>query len=429
MEDLVTKAIICGVIEKNQNSELFNYSFIELEALAEACNIKVVGKLTQNLIHIDNSTYIGSGKVGELKDIVELKDANLVIFNDELSPSNLSTLADLLEVEVIDRTMLILRIFNERAKTKEAKLQVDIATLKYMMPRLIGYHKNLSRTGGGGGGGGGARRGSGETALEMDRRYIENRIYKLEEELTNLTKSRYISRKARSKNEVKSVAVVGYTNSGKSTTINNLLAYTNNDTEEKKVFVKDMLFATLETQTRRIKLANNHEFLITDTVGFVSNLPHHLIEAFKSTLEEIREASLIIHVIDSSSPYQDLHIKTTNDVLNQLGCKDIKMLYVYNKTDLIKNKNLFNMDVTPSIMLDNTNLLGFDELLKTIEEMLFDDYNISLLIPYSEGQIYNQLKEKANIINTEYLNEGIKVNVILSKHLKELYKQYQIEKE
>lgn len=422
---IVTKAIIAGV--NTTTDELFNYQMNELAALCEARDIEVVDWLTQNLPHPNNATYLGSGKLEELKMLKDALEVDLIVFLDELSPIQIRNVGNILDCEIIDRTMLILEIFETRAKTKEAMLQVEIANLKYMLPRLVGSYVHLSRTGGGGGGAGGARRGSGETKLELDRRHIERRINKASEELDKIVLSRQTSRKSRSSNDMKTIAFVGYTNAGKSSTINSLLTMFNDDLE-KQVFVKDMLFATLETSTRLIKLPTNEEFLITDTVGFVSNLPHHLIESFKSTLEEIKEASLIVHVVDVSDPYSNLHIETTNKVLKELGASEIQQVYLFNKMDLLKNE-LFLPQVTNDIIhISNKTKEGFDKLISYIKEKLFSDVKqIKLLIPFSKGDIFNILKEKANIQQFNYTNDGIEVNVTLSIHLYNLFKQYEVE--
>lgn len=424
MEDQIfSKAILVGVC--TGKDEVFNYEMKELVNLCEACNIECVEIVTQNLAYTNNATYIGSGKLTELVELCNLIEVDYVVFNDELSPAELSNLADALPCEIMDRTMLILEIFKTRAKTKEAMLQVEIANLNYMLPRLIGARKNLSRIGGGGGGGAGARRGAGETKLELDRRYIENRIYKLKQELDDVVLSRQTSRKSRSKNEVKTVAFVGYTNAGKSSTINSILNFVEGDIE-KQVFVKDMLFATLETSTRRIKLKNNHEFLITDTVGFVNKLPHHLVESFKSTLEEITEASLIIHLIDSASPYVDWQIETTINVLEKLHCSNIPTVYVFNKTDLVTNEIFIPTSYSPSIRISNKTNIGIKDLIDYIENALFpNDVTTELLIPYTNGEVYNVLMEKANVLETDYTEHGTKVKVTLSQHLYELYKKYE----
>lgn len=423
--EIKSKAIVVGV--NSTTDELFNYQMNELVSLCEARDIEVVDSLTQNLPHPNNATYIGSGKLEELKILKDSYEVELIVFLDELSPIQIRNIGNYLNAEIVDRTMLILEIFETRAKTKEAMLQVEIANLKYMLPRLVGSYVHLSRTGGGGGGTGGARRGSGETKLELDRRHIERRINKASEELQKIVLSRQTSRKARLANDMKTVAFVGYTNAGKSSTINTLLSMFNQDIE-KQVFVKDMLFATLETSTRAVKLPTNEEFLITDTVGFVSNLPHHLVESFKSTLEEIKEASLIVHVVDVSDPYSHLHIETTNKVLKELGADSIAQVYLFNKMDILKNKMFLPSVTSDKILVSNVTKEGFDELITYIKNTLFaDKFNVKMLIPYSKGDVFNLLKEKANIHNFSYLNNGIEVNVTLSLYLYNLYKNLIIE--
>ena len=422
-QNLTTTAIIVGV--NKTTDELFNYQMNELINLCEARRIEVIDNLTQKMDSYNNATYIGSGKLLELKNLTDIHNPDLVVFLDELSPVQLRNIGSVLNCEIIDRTMLILEIFETRAKTKEAMLQVEIANMKYMLPRLVGSYVHLSRTGGGGGGGAGARRGSGETKLELDRRHIEKRIQKATEELKGIVQSRKTARKSRSANDVKTVAFVGYTNAGKSSTINTFLSTFKEDAE-KQVFVKDMLFATLETSTRSIKLPTNQEFLITDTVGFVSNLPHHLVESFKSTLEEIKEASLIVHVVDASNPHANLQIDTTNKVLKDIGVKDIPLVYTLNKADLVPNQIFLPKVDADAIITSNKTKEGFDELLEYIKTKLFPNaYTMTLLIPYDKGDIFNILKEKANISNFEYTNDGIKVDVTMSLYLYNLYKDYE----
>lgn len=418
----LTKAIIVGV--NTVNEEYFSYQFTELANLCEARGIEVVDNVIQNLPHPNNKSYVGSGKLTEIATLKDAYGIDLIVVLDELSPVQLKNMEDALNCEVIDRTMLILEIFQLRAKTKEAILQVEIANLKYMLPRLVGSYTNLSRIGGGGGGGAGARRGSGETKLEEDRRHIERRIQKATEELKEIVLSRQVARKARKANNTKTVAFVGYTNAGKSSTINTLLNYFDKDSD-KQVFVKNMLFATLETSTRSIKLPTNQEFLITDTVGFVSNLPHHLIESFKSTLEEIKEADLIVHVVDASSPYAQTQIATTIEVLNEIGVIDIPTVYALNKVDLVKNKMFLPKVDKDAILISNETNEGIKDLIEYIKNSLFnDEITCKLLLPYDKGDIFTTLKEKAHVHNFSYENNGIVVEVTLSRYLYNLYNKY-----
>lgn len=428
MENTVkmTKAIIVGV--NHTVDELFNYQMKELTNLCEAREIMVVETIIQNLDSPTNKYYVGTGKLLDIKKAIEISGAELIVTLADLSPIQLKNMSDVLECEVIDRTMLILEIFQMRAKTKEALLQVEIANLKYMLPRLVGSYTNLSRIGGGGGGGAGARRGSGETKLEEDRRHIEKKISKLTDELKEIVASRQVARKSRHANHTKVVAFVGYTNAGKSSTINSLLEKFNR-ADEKKVFVKDMLFATLETSTRAIKLPTNQEFLITDTVGFVSNLPHHLVESFKSTLEEIKEADLIVHIVDTSHPYVEKQIETTEKVLKEIGAIGIPKVYVLNKIDLIKNTLFLPKVEGDSILLSNQTKEGLDNLVAYIQKSLYnDEKNVTLLLPFDKGDVFNILKEKAHIEHFFYGEKGILVKCNLSPYLYNLYKMYKVER-
>ena len=350
--------IIVGV-NTSKDEQSFSNEMSELKSLCEACEIEIVERVDQNLNEINTKTYIGKGKIEELKIAINATDADVVIFNDELTPSQISTLQDMLDILVFDRTYVILEIFKRRAKTKEAKLQVDIASLRYMLPRLSGLRSGFSRQRGAGGMAHG--KGKGETQLEIDRRNISSRISLLKKELNDLTLNRQTQRKRRKDNNLKTVCLVGYTNSGKSTTLNTLLEYSKNI--KKEVFEKDMLFATLETSTRNIKLENNKEFLVTDTVGFVSKLPHELVEAFKSTLEEINEADLILHVIDCSNENYDQQIKVTNEVLESIGVKNIPIVYVFNKIDKLENYFYIPPQYEPCIRISSKQNINIDNLL------------------------------------------------------------------
>ena len=416
------KVLLVGI--NTGNDELFHYELTEMSNLCEAMGLEVIETIVQNLANPIPATYIGSGKLDEIKKYSEALNVDYVVFNDELTPVQFKNITNAIDVDVFDRTMLILEIFKTRAKTKEAVLQVELAELKYQLPRLAGSYTNLSRLGGGAGGGAGARRGSGETKLELDRRHIENKISKVKNALADIVLARQINRKARITNEMPVVALVGYTNAGKSSTLNTLLDLYN-VADKKQVFVKNMLFATLETSTRNIKLENNQEFLVTDTVGFVSKLPHHLVESFKSTLEEIKEADLIIHVVDSSSPYLDLQIETTNNVLSSLGVSNINTVYAFNKCDLLPSENFLPKNYTPSLFISSKTKKGYDELISYIKKSIFKDYiTAEYIIPYNRGDIYNVMKEKGDVLETNYLNDGIYVKATLSLHLTSLYEEY-----
>lgn len=414
------KGIIVGV-NTSKNDKIFLNELKELTSLCEACNIEIVEEVTQNLDEQNIKSYIGKGKLEELKIAINATDADVIICNDELSPAQISNLQDILGILVFDRTYVILEIFKRRAKTREAILQVDIASLKYMLPRLSGLRSGFSRQRGAGGMAHG--KGKGETQLEIDRRNISSRISLLKKELSDLTNNRQVQRKKRKENNFKTVCLVGYTNSGKSTTLNRLLQYSKEI--KKEVFEKDMLFATLETSTRKIKLENNFQFLVTDTVGFVNKLPHDLVEAFKSTLEEIKECDLILHVVDSSNENFDNQIEATNSVLESIGVKDIPILYVFNKIDKIDGYFYIPPQYENAIRISSKADININNLLLEIQKLLFKPFKTTtFIIPYSRGEIVNHLKENANILEIDY-QEFIYVKASVNEHLYNLYKKYE----
>lgn len=415
------KGIIVGV-NTSKNDNLFQNELKELKNLCEACNIEIVEEVTQNLDEQNIKSYIGKGKLEELKIAINATDADVIICNDELSPSQISNLQNILDVLVFDRTYVILEIFKRRAKTKEAILQVDVASLKYMLPRLSGLRSGFSRQRGAGGMAHG--KGKGETQLEIDRRNIASRISLLKKELADLTNNRQIQRKKRKDNNFKTVCLVGYTNSGKSTTLNRLLQYSKDI--KKEVLEKDMLFATLETSTRKIKLENNCQFLVTDTVGFVNKLPHDLVEAFKSTLEEIKECDLILHVVDSSNELFEDQISATNIVLDSIGVKDIPILYVFNKIDKVDGYFYIPPQYENAIRISSKSDINIDNLLLEIQNILFKPFKTTtFVVPYSKGEIINNLKENANVISIDY-QEFIYVKASVNEHLYNLYKKYEM---
>ncbi|PFJ87201.1 GTPase HflX [Bacillus cereus] len=419
MEEVLQRAVLVGVNVGNEDD--FVYSMEELTNLAEACDVEVIGQVTQNLQRVNPSHYIGKGKIEEVAAYVQEIDANMVIFNDELSPSQIRNLEEDLDCKVIDRTILILDIFAQRAKTKEAQLQVEVAHLQYMMPRLIGLRESLGRQSGGVGT---KNKGVGEKKLELDRRKIEEQISVLNKDLEALVAQRQTQRKQRKKNEIPVVALVGYTNAGKSTTMNAMLELYNG-TEEKQVFEKDMLFATLETSVRNIDLPDNKSFLLTDTVGFVSKLPHHLVKAFRSTLEEVAEADLLIHVVDYANPNYEQLIDITNETLKKIGVENIPTIYAYNKSDMV------DVEI-PKVQEDRVYLsakkhVGIEELVEMIRSHIYKEYTkCEMLIPYDQGQVVSYFNNHAHVLSTSYENEGTKLEVECKTSDYEKYKRFAI---
>ena len=409
------KAILVGADLKKDG--LIDYYIEELSNLAMAKNIEVLYIITQSINKITAKFYIGSGKVKEIKTFVDNLEADMVIFNNELSGTQIRNLEEEIGVRVIDRTLLILDIFASRAKTKEAMLQVEIAQLEYMLPRLSGLTTSLGRQQGGIG-----SRGPGEKKLELDRRRIEAERSKLKKELEEIVKARKIQRKNRTRSNIKKIAIVGYTNAGKSTLLNALIDSTHKILD-KQVYVKDMLFATLETSTRHITLGNHKEFIATDTVGFVSNLPHDLVESFKSTLEEITEADFLVHVVDTSNKFYEKQIDVTNKTLEAIGVHDIPIIYIYNKYDLIDEE--IKPLHYPSVIVSLLEQEGIKKVLDIIEKELFKDYEVVvLLIPYTEGELVSYFNENTHIINQEYTNDGTLITLELSQILKSRYIKY-----
>jgi len=405
-----------GILVGLMLSEDISDSMEELSGLAEAAGVEVLGEMIQRLERPNKATFIGKGKVEELQKMCEVMEADTVIFNDELSGMQMRNLEEMLNVRVIDRTILILDIFAGRAVSGEGKLQVELAQLQYRLPRLTGFGKSLSRLGGGIG-----TRGPGEKKLETDRRHITRRMDDIKEEIQRIKGSRRIQRAKREKSEIPVVALVGYTNSGKSAIMNKLLEIS--DKEEKTVYEEDMLFATLDTSQRSIRLSSNHEFILIDTVGFVSKLPHALINAFKATLEEVTEADLLLHVVDVSYSAHDFQIKVTDRVLKEIGAGNKEKLTVFNKVDLLieeggNEASSFSIigGAPECIFISAKTGDNIDGLIDKIKEKLFADRETAdLLIPYSRGDISSYLCEKAKVISMEHLENGTLFSVELSK--------------
>ena len=410
------RAILVGL----QRNEDISYSMEELKGLAEAANVEVLGVMTQSMERPNTATLIGKGKVEELAEMVKNMEADTVIFNDELTGMQLRNLEDAVGVRVIDRTILILDIFADRATSKEGKLQVELAQLKYRMPRLTGFGKSLSRLGGGIG-----TRGPGEKKLETDRRHIERRIRDIKEELAQLSNTREVQRARREKSEIPVVALVGYTNSGKSALMNKLLEIT--EKEEKTVFERDMLFATLDTQQRSVVLDTNHRFILVDTVGFVSKLPHSLVEAFKATLEEVVYAELLIHVVDSSFENYDFQIEVTNKVLAEIGAAGKEKIIAYNKIDKADEAVVVPFPGTDSLLISAKYGYNIDELIEKIKGTIFkDEISARLLVPYAKGDVSSYLCEKAKVNVMEYREDGTYFEVELKEADYRRLKEYEI---
>lgn len=402
-------------------------SLEELGALAEACDMEVAGSVCQTLEAVHKAFYIGTGKVDEVKALAQNCDADVIIFDNSLSPMQMRNLQERLEKPILDRSALILDIFANRARSREAKLQVETARLQYMLPRLVGLHAALSRQGGASGSM--SNRGAGEKKLELDRRVLEQRLAELRRELKEVGNERETQRKRRMKSGLPRVALVGYTNAGKSTLLNAMLdLYGGEETEgqEKRVFEKDMLFATLDTTVRKIAPEDHHAFLLSDTVGFIHKLPHNLVEAFHSTLEEAREADVLLQVVDYSDEHYKEQIAVTNRTLKKLGADGIPMLYIYNKSDLVPPEAVPGLSgVAPekltaylpvvtdgAIYLSARKRVGLEELIGLIEKKLAGGYReCTLLIPFTDGRAVSYLNENAVVYETEYLENGVRMRV------------------
>ena len=427
MKEIQEKALLVGlnlttIVKKNDDIDT-NESMEELKELTKAAGAEVVGSLIQNKHSVDAAYYIGTGKVEEIRAYSDSLDATLVIFNDELSGAQIRNIENVVGRKVIDRTTLILDIFAQRALSKEGKLQVELAQLKYRLPRLYGMGGEMSRTGAGIG-----TRGPGEQKLEIDKRHILNKAADIRRELKEVKKNRETQRVKRLKSNIPIVALVGYTNAGKSTLLNELIKTHKDYEQEKEVFVKDMLFATLDVTLRKALLPNKKEFLVVDTVGFVSKLPHDLVEAFKATLEEVQYADLILHVIDATNISYELQKSTTEGVLKELGVNDKKHILVYNKVDKLE------LDIYPKSQEDIVYIsakqgINMDKLLNMIEIALMENtYSVSLMLPYERGDIFSRIKDKYNVENFEYGESGITLDVDLDEEDFNIYREYILEK-
>lgn len=391
-------------------------SFAELTELAEADDVEIVGEISQKRDAPESGSYLGKGKLEEIKEMAVTLEADLLIFDAELNATQIRNIEHFTEVRTIDRTMLILDIFSSRARSSEGRVQVELARQRYLLPRLSGMGKTLSRLGGGGGGGAGARRGAGETQLETDRRHIRRRIQLLENDLSKMEQRRSQMRLQRKKSEIPTIAIVGYTNVGKSTLIN---ALTGSDVE-----AKDMLFATLDPTARKLELPDGRSAVIIDTVGLIRRLPHHLVEAFHSTLEEAADADLILLVCDISSEESREQIEVTQEILKELNAEDIPVLTVYNKADLPHEPIVDGEKVA---LISAKSGKGLPELLEKIEALLPNGARkMRFLLPHNQVGILNKIRQDGKVFQEEYTVEGLLAEALVEPRYQKLVEPYEI---
>ena len=413
-------AVLVG-LESSSNDKIWQTkdSLEELKQLADTAGAKVVERIWQKRERPDSSYYVGKGKLQEIQQICQQNNADMVIFDDELSPAQQRNIEMFLGLKIVDRTALILDIFAQRARTHEGKLQVALAQMQYNLPRIMGQGLVLSRLGGGIG-----TRGPGETKLETDRRYIRNRIYDIKKELEQVKKVRQLHRKQREDTGIMQVSLVGYTNAGKSTLLNSLTA------TDSQVYVADKLFATLDPTTRGLQLDNQQEVLLTDTVGFIQKLPHQLVAAFRATLEEVLWADLLVHVVDVSHPLYREQITSVEGVLKDIGATDKKTILVYNKIDLVENSEILQGLAEPdnSLLISAKSGQGFGELKILIASnlnMLFKQ--VSILIPYTDTAMVAKVHDLADVLSTEYLELGIAMRISIAEVKIALLEKYLVE--
>ncbi len=395
IQELEERVILVGV--QKSEGENMEESLDELAELAKTAGAACVGRLIQNREQVHPGTYIGKGKIEELKNLIVMLDANGIICDDELSPAQMNNLEHELQTKVMDRTLLILDIFADHAVTSEGKIQVELAQLRYRAQRLVGLRASLSRLGGGIG-----TRGPGEKKLETDRRLIRTRISALREELRQVEKHRELIRNGRGRSSIKTAAIVGYTNAGKSTLLNALTGA--------EVLSEDKLFATLDPTTRMLELSEGQQILLTDTVGFIRKLPHHLIEAFRSTLEEAKYADYIIHVVDASSPQAELQMHTVYETLTELGAMNHTIITLFNKQDKTDCASLHDFRADYSLKTSAASGEGLPELCKLLEKLLSENMvYIERIFSYNNAGLIQKIRTSGQLISEEYTEEGIAV--------------------
>ncbi|AGW41868.1 GTP-binding protein [Leifsonia xyli subsp. cynodontis DSM 46306] len=413
--------VLIGVYSQGSQQDAEN-SLRELAALAETAGAAVLDGLLQRRPHPDPSTYLGRGKAEELAGVVSALGADTVIADTELAPSQRRALEDVVKVKVIDRTAVILDIFSQHAKSREGKAQVELAQLEYLLPRLRGWGESMSRQAGGQVGGAGAgmgSRGPGETKIELDRRRIHSRMAKLRKQIAGFKPAREAKRANRNRNAVPSVAIAGYTNAGKSSLLNRVT--------KAGVLVENALFATLDATVRRSVTADGRLYTLADTVGFVRNLPHQLVEAFRSTLEEVADSDVIVHVVDGSHPDPASQIATVRDVIGEVGARDIPEIVVFNKADLVpEDERLVLRGLEPGAIFASARTgEGVDEVLAAIARVLPDpSVEVELIVPYDRGDLISALHERGRVLSTEYAEEGTRVRARIMPEYRAVFEPF-----
>lgn len=398
-EETITKALLVCVDTGDYDAEA---SLNELFELVKSAGAEPAFSVTQKLQKPESATYVGSGKLEEIKQICEAQEIDLIVVDSELTPTQIKNIEAHTDVRVIDRTTLILDIFALRARSKEGKLQVELAQLKYMLPRLTGKGIEMSRLGGGIG-----TRGPGETKIETDRRHIRRRMETLKDELAEIEKHRQMLRRRREKDGVITCAIVGYTNAGKSTLMNHLT--------DAGVLAQDKLFATLDPTSRSLKLPSGVSIMLIDTVGLVRRLPHHLVDAFRSTLEEAAQSDIIINLCDASSDEARVHLQVTNDLLESLGCGDTPIITVLNKCDLLDD-SVLSQEFDSYIKISAKSGLGIDKLLQAIDDNLpVRMKRVKLLVPFASAGVISEIRAGGTLISEEYVADGIRVEAVVDE--------------